>query len=195
MGFSYFSTYQIREIMKLTPIKELPQEKPSEGSYKEFESPDGKLKMKYPSDWAETETIDVTQLISQEFLKKYDIRLPLFALKVDQEGQFFQLIVMEMQLTHQGNFEEVINILKEINSPKGWDMEIVKKTGEGREIVFETEYRKLGQSNVYAKEKMLFLELEEKKQKIYIITVSGPERDWQKFSEEAGFIIDSVSSL
>jgi len=193
MGFSYLGIHQIQEIIKLIPMEELPQKKLTEDSCKEFLSQDERLKMKYPKDWEETENIDMTKIIPQEYIKQYNIQLPLFALKVKGYGYFSQLTVLEMEINIQEDFKEVEKVLKKINQENGWSMTIINKTTEENIVIFETKYQKPGQTNMYAKEKIVFLEPKENKKKVYIVTISGPEESWQEISEEANFVINSVS--
>lgn len=157
--------------------------------YKEFTSPDGKLKMQYRSDWLEIK--DGNQ---QKFLPetgKYGLKHLFLALK-PEIGKFVQLTISEGNFDTQKTPEEIIEEMKESNLKQGWSMELIKPEVKTTEVIFEAKYKKVDRYNLHSKEKILLLEEKEGKRKVYLIAFVTFDKNWQEFEKEAEEIISSV---
>jgi len=170
-------------------------EEPTNISYKEFISPDGKLKMIYPSDWIEIKDEKILEEITpKEKVEKYGLETLFFAQKLRKE-KIAQLIISELNLDKQKNFENIIEEMKEANRQQGWEMEVIKSEIKDNENIFEAKYRKQDRSDVHSKEKILLLEPETEKRKVYLITVITLDKNWGEFAEEAEEIVNSAKLI
>jgi len=192
MGGLYFFGKSLQKMSGIAPEGE-----PTESLTQDFIIANGKLKLEYPSDWMKIEPEKLGQIIPPAYIEKYNIQLPLIALKVTGGEKFAQLIIMELSIEEKKNFQEIVNILKEINGERGWEIEINPETVEEKMVVFTSKYkhRKNEYSEIYGKEKVLFSQPKETQKKVYIISVLGWTEDWGKIREEARTIISSARLL
>ena len=163
---------------------------PSENNYQEFISPDGKLKIKYPTGWlALKDQRFLKETVLEEWERKYNLKCLFLAQGLKAE-KFAQLIINE------GNFdmqiEEIIKEMVETNRQEGWEMEVIESNITKKEGTFEAKYLMPSGYNIYSKEKILLGEKKEGKTKAYLIAFIVPEKDWEEFTEEADFIINSA---
>jgi len=157
----------------------------SDTTYQEFINSDGKLKMKYPSDWLviEDENLFIT-MTPKEWEKKYNFKTIFLA-------QYFKIDKFAQLIIHEGVFdisiEEIVEKMKESNQKQGLQMEIVKSDIKDSQGVFEVKYLIASGSNLYSKETIVSSE-----EKTYLIAFITFEKDWQEFAEKAEFILGSV---
>jgi hypothetical protein len=192
-GFPKFEEIKPEQLQEM--IRTLKGEKPTKVSYKEFISPDGKLKIKYSTDWIEIKDEKILEKISpMERVEKYGQKTLLLAQKLRKE-KIAQLIISELNLDKQKNFEDIIEEMKKVNRQRGWEMKVIKSEIKDSEDVFEAKYRKQDRYDTHSKEKIILLEPEGEKRKVYSIAVITLDRDWQEFTEEAEEIINSVQLI
>jgi hypothetical protein len=199
-GFKYLGEQQLKKLgiplENLPPVKleEIKPEmfKEETGNYKEFISPDGKIKIKYPSNWIEIKGEILEKITSEEYRKKYQLETLFSAQKFKIDGGFAQLVVSKGIFGAETSFEEIIKDMKEENQKKGWKMEILQSEEKNSETIFEAIYKKAERYDVHSKEKIVFLEQKEGKKETYFIAFLTLERYWQNFKDEADFIISSI---
>lgn len=183
---------QTEELEKL--LQNLQGLSPSEITTKEFVSQDGKLKMNYRSDWFKIEQQTMFErMIPKERVEKYGVETLFLAQKIGKK-MFAQLEVDKMILENQKSFEDVIETMKKDNQEKGWEMEILKSEKKEDEMVFEAQYKKEEQEDVYSLEKMLSYELEGKKV-VYLVSFITFDSNWKEFKNEATEIIGSAGII
>jgi hypothetical protein len=193
VGFPKFEELKPEQLQEI--LQSIKGEKPTKISYREFISPDGKLKLFYLSDWIEIKDEKILEKTTPlERVEKYGQKTLLLAQKLRKE-KIAQLIISELNLDKQKNFEDIIEEMKEVNHQQGWEMEIIKSEIKGSEDVFEAKYRKQDRYDTHSKEKIILLEPEGEKRKVYSIAVITLDRDWQEFAEEAEEIINSVQLI
>ncbi len=149
----------------------------------EFISKDGKIKITYPADWKETENLDV---LNKEIMQEGEILF--FAQKLDLEKTLSAfLIIQKINLEKEKKLEEIIDMLKAEEKEKGIDMEIIGEENKENEAILDLDYKKADKILFYSKEKIII-----DRDKLYLIDVAAPEKDWPEIKDEAKEIIDSV---
>jgi hypothetical protein len=187
-----FKGLNTEEIEKM--LQNLQNLSPEEITQKEFKSPDGKLKMNYRSDWFEIkEKTMFEMIIPKERFEKYGAETIFLAQKIGKK-MFAHLEVSKMSLGGKKNFEEIIEMMKQDNREKGWEMEILKSEIKEKEMIFEAKYKKTGQEDIHSLEKMLSYELEGER-KVYLVSFICFETNWQGFEREATEIINSAQLI
>jgi len=160
-------------------------------NYKEFTSPDGKLKMKYPSDWLEiTDEEMLREVIAQEWAEKYNLKT-LFLVQKLKLGESSQIVINEGDFNI--GFEEIIEEMKKSNLAKGWYMKIMNSNAE--EGIFEASYQKPDHYELHSREKVLFDEQREGFTKTYLIAIVVFEKDWEASKNIVEEIIDSIQLI
>jgi len=193
IGFPKFEEMKPEQLQEF--LRNLKGEKSTETTYKEFISPDGKLKMAYSSDWIEIKDEKILEKTTpKEKIEKYGLETLFLAQKLRKE-KIAQLIISELNFDKQKSFENIIEEMKEANHQQGWEMEIIKSEIKDEEDVLEAKYRKTDRYDVHSKEKILLLNPENEKTKVYLVTVIALDKNWQEFSEEAEEIINSATLI
>jgi hypothetical protein len=190
LGKGQLEKFGIEELPSLEPISLEKEEKVS----KEFITPDNKLKLVYSSDWIEMESKNLGEAFLGERVEKYNSELLFFTIK-GQIKSFGQLMVEEMVVEPEKEFEEIINEMKESNLQQGWEMEIINSETNKNEITFEAKYQKPDRLDVHSKERLVFLEPKEKQRKVYSVAFIALDKDWEEFSQEADSIFNSIQLL
>jgi hypothetical protein len=170
------------------PKFEMPETKPfssGEKKYLEFISPDGKLKLKYSSDWTNVGTESLENL-NREMLKE-GAKVLFFGHKVKLEkAAFASLFIQEINLEEK-KIEEIIEEMKESIEKNGGEMEITQlKIGE-KETYFEVEYKRKEGTIFNSKEKILI-----SGEKAYSISILALDSFWPEFKDEADEILNSA---
>ncbi len=179
----------IDSILDISKIQSIDFEKEEQG-YKEFISPDGKLKLNYPSSWLGVEGEDLNNL--QEKAESHGLKFLFLAQSLDL-GKFGQIIVHEGSFDSQEGFEQIIEKMKQTNQEQGWDMQIMNLEIEDEEAVFEAEYQKTDRYDIHSQEKIVIIETTEDKKKVDLIAFIVFDKDWPSFKEQADFVIDSAT--
>jgi len=152
--------------------------------YKEFVTPDKKLKIKYLADWIEMPG-ESLENFNQEIIKK-GAKILFFAQKIKvKSGAFAFLIIQELEKEKWKSIDEIIEETRKDIEERGGEMEIVKLKKE--EGVFEAKYKKTNQPEIHSLEKIL-----EGSEKIYLIVFLTFERNWPDFEGEANEILNSL---
>jgi hypothetical protein len=170
------------------PKFEMPKFEPflKKEGYKEWTSPDGKLKLKYPADFTE-----VDFRILENFIKEKIEEKPLFFAQKFQVGMegVNQSYLMVQESKEKKRLEEVLDEIKKKNEEGGGKMEILNSNKIEDELVFEAKYQKKNGLTFHSLEKIISNE------KIYLVTFFTFEKDFQKFQKEGKDIIDSIQLL
>lgn len=170
-------------------VAKLKGEKPTNISEKEYISPDGKLKVKYTSDWIELSDEKILEkIVPQRETEKQNLKLLFLAQKIMTTG-YARLIIMELNFSEEKNIETIIEEMIESNNQQGWKMEVLKSDLKEGEETFEARYTKTGGDSSHSQEKVLLLSNEKK---AYLIAFIVLEKDWPDFSKEADAIISSA---
>lgn len=172
----------------ISKLKSIDFEKKEQG-YKEFVSPDGKLKLSYPSSWLEVEGENLNNL--QEKAESHGLKLLFLAQNLDLAG-FGQILVHEGYFDSQEEFEQIIEKMKQINQEQDWDMQVMNLKIKDEEAVFEAEYQKTDRYSLHSKEKIILIETTEGKKKVGLIAFIVFKKDWSDFKEQADFVISSA---
>ncbi|MHA1795611.1 MAG: hypothetical protein ACTSUK_05830 [Promethearchaeota archaeon] len=197
---TFFQLKNLSTTIKQNPIsvENLPIPKPkisieNQIKYTQYISPDGKLKIKYPQDWATFNQQQIKRLlpIPNEYQKKYQLKHIFMAggLAFDDVAE---LLITEGSFDPEINFDNLIDLMKKINQDLGTEINISNKSCEDNVCTFDTEISRTGRSTIYSKEKILFLKNKEK-QKVFFICVSFSEPNSKTSLNIANTILNSVN--
>lgn len=160
-----------------------------DSDYKEFISPDEKLKLKYHSLWIEFPK-ETLENLNKEIVKTGS-EILFFAQKFDLEKTTFtSLIIQELNSENGSGTEEIIEKIKKEAEEKNIGMEILKLEIKEKEANLETKYQQEDGDIFHSKEKIILTE-----NKIYLISFIAPDKDWLNFEQEAEEIINSVQLI
>jgi hypothetical protein len=170
------------------PKFEMPKLEPfsKKEGYKEWISPDGKLKLKYPTDFTEVDFRILETLNKEKITEK-----PLFfaqKFQVEVEG-VNQSYLMVQESKEKKGLEEVLDEIKKKNEEGGGKMEILNSNKIESELIFEAKYQKKNGLTFHSLEKIISNE------KIYLVTFFTFEKDFQKSQKEGKDIINSIQLL
>ena len=199
--FGYFIEQQGSKISQQIPQDILSQLKPpvlnktkvqlNEIEYKEFISPDSKLKMNYSADWIKMQSQDLKSAFKEE-QKIYNPETLFAAQKISAKG-FTQLVIYRLNFVDQ-NIEEIIEKMKEANLKQEWTMEIINSSIQEKEAVFDAIYQ--GSTNNFrSKEKIIILEEKDQETKFYLIAFIAFEEEWIELKKEAEDVINSAQLI
>jgi hypothetical protein len=176
-----------KELEKM-PLEEIQKKFFGETSeYKEFVSPDGKLKLKYLADWIEMDK-GILETFNQEIIKK-EVKILFFAQKFKvKTSSFAYLIIQELEKEKWKGLDEIIEEMKKESKERGVEIEIVKINKESG--IFEAKYKKANQPEIHSSEKIV-----EGKEKIYLIAFLTFEKSWEEFQPEMNSIFNSVEII
>jgi hypothetical protein len=177
----------LKELEKM-PFEEIQKKFFGETSeYKEFTSPDGKLKLKYLADWIEMDK-GFLETFNQEIIKK-EVKILFFAQKLKvKTGSFAYLVIQELEKEKWKSLDEIIEEMKKESKERGVEIEIVKVDKENG--IFEAKYKKANQPEIHSSEKIV-----EGKEKIYLIAFLTFGKSWEEFQPEMNSIFDSIQLL
>ncbi len=190
-GFSYLHFKNFSQAFKKPvemPKLEIPKFEPfaEKEGYKEFVSPDGKLKLTYQASWIEMD-YKILESLTQRTVEEKPL---FFAERIKAQAQKVAfLIAQEINLGDNNNFEEFIKKLGDDAKEKQGDFKILKSEINDNTMVFEAEYKNEKGILSRSKEKIISGE------KSYLISVITMEKDWEEFEKEATEIIDSVQLI
>lgn len=192
--FSFLTYWRFREfkksLSKIEPPKfEMPKLQtpfsPAKTEEKEFVSPDGKLKIKYSSDWLKMEEKSLEMFSKQMVIK--EVKTLFFAQKIKGVALGF-LSVQEIELKEDKKPEDIIEEMKK--GRKEEELKISNLKLAENEAVFEVDYQKEGSPGLHSKEKIL-----KEANKAYIISVTSFSQSWTDFEQEANQILNSTQIL
>jgi Fe2+ transport system protein B len=195
---SFVTHWQFKNFQKTSsgiqfPKFEMPEFNPpfpsESAESKEFISPDGKLKLKYSSEWIEFPKESLKNLNKE--IVKTGSEILFFAQKFNlKEAAFASLVVQELNSESGSGLEEIIENIKKEAEEKNVEMEIIKLEIEERKAYLETKYQQEGGDILHSKEKIILTE-----DKIYLIDFISPDKNWLQFEKEAEEIFDSVQII
>jgi len=156
---------------------------PKKEGYKEWTSPDGKLKLKYPADWMEMDIRTLESYIQREMEEK-----PLFLAQklVIEKSTFAFLTVDKLKAVEGLSTEKILEKMKEDTRKREGEMEVLKIETSDKEVVFEAKYSRKNGPTFQSKEKMILNE------GTYLISFFTFEKDFPEFEKEAREIINSA---
>lgn len=153
--------------------------------YTEFISPDGNLKVKYPSHWMKMPPEVLERLNQSITIEK--ARNLLFAQGTKMEkGAIIFLMVQALFLEEEKSLEELIEDSKEGTEGER-EVEISNLKIEGEIAYFEGNYKEEGSPSIYSKEKLILGD-----NKAYSVIVLNLTNNWLEFEEETNEILNSV---
>ena len=152
--------------------------------YKEWTSPDGKLKMKYPSHWVETDE----SFKNYFFQSTEEAEVLFFASKFNLESLGALNFLVVEKLNVENNLEGIIEQMKKDAKESGGEIEITELNIGEKEAEFETEYKSKAGIIFYSKEKLLLAE-----EGVYSVKIFSQKNYWSKINNEAIEILDSLT--
>jgi len=163
--------------MELSPKKE---------GYKEWISPDEKLKLKYPAEWMEMDIRTLESYVQREIEEK-----PLFLAQklVIEKSTIVFLTVNKLKPEAGSNAEEILEKMKEDAKKREGEMGISNFEIEDKIAIFEAKYKRKDGPVFHSKEKMIL------NNETYLISFFAFEKDWSVFEKEGEEIIDSAQLL
>lgn len=169
--------FEMPELKLFSPQEEI--------GYQEFVSPDGKLKLKYSSDWMKMEKESLAKL-NQEMIKE-GAKILFFGQKIKIEKvASASLVIQEINLGGK-SLEEIIEEMKEDVRKKEGEVEITQLKIKEKEAYLEAEYKREEGTIFNSKERILL-----SGEKAYSIAIFALDYHWPEFEEEANEILDSV---
>lgn len=192
--FLSFATYwQFKNFQKALEKVEIPKfEMPkieffpvkSNKVQREFISPDGKLKLRYSSDWIEMPK-EALEKFNQAIIKE-EAEVLLLAQKIEiEKGASASLVVQEF-FPKEG-LEEVIEEIKKDFKARGAEIEILKSEIKNGEAFLEGKSVQKEIPAFYFRERVILYQ-----NKGYLIVFLTLEKDWPEFANEANEILNSV---
>jgi len=152
--------------------------------YKEFITPDGKLKMKYPAYWLEMEESSLKNF----FQTTEEAEILLFAYRFKLKNLTDLVFLAVQKLNSEKNLEKVIEEAERDAKERG--VEIINLKIEENQAEFEEEYQSKTGGIFYLKEKLILAG-----ENIYSISILSPEKNWSQIEKEANEILDSVQII
>jgi hypothetical protein len=157
----------------------------------EFISPDGKLKIKYPSNFVKFETISLQKAVPEELAKNYKMEIIFFAQKFDIERPA-SLVISQMLVDKQTKLKDILEEMKKAGEKEGWRIEILETEQENEKIIVESTYWKENIPAIRSKEKMLSIEIENNQKRVFIAEITTANKDWNYLKDEINKILDSA---
>lgn len=155
---------------------------PAKTEEKEFVSPDGKLKIKYGSDWREMGGDGGLLDLNKQQIE--GAKILFFAQKISENSIGF-LSVQEIEVAPEQKLEEMVAKIKQETATSG--TEIINLVLEDRKAIFEIDHKKEGFPGFHSKQKIL-----KEANKAYIISVTSFSQSWSDFEQEASQILNST---
>jgi len=191
LGLSFITYWQFKGLQKPLTKVELPKFKMPEIStelwlgekegLKEWISPDGKLKMKYPAYWIEMEESSLKNF----FQPVEGAEILLFAYRFKLENLTNLVFLVIQKLNSEKNLEKIIEEIKGTAKEKG--IEIINLKIEENRVELETEYQSKTGDIFYSKEKLILAG-----ENLYLISVFSPKKNWTQIEGEANEILSSI---
>ena len=189
--FSFLTYWRFREFQKSLSKIEFPKfempktdlfPQPAKIEEKEFVSPDGKLKLKYGSDWREMG--GDSGLLDFSKQRTEGTKTLFFGQKISEANIGF-LSVQEMEIAAKQKLEKIVEKIK--GDATTSEIEIVNLDIKDNSAIFEVDYKKEGASMFHSKEKLVRNE-----NKVYIISVLAFSQGWSDIEPEAEQILNST---
>lgn len=189
--FSYLSFWHFKKFSQILPEVKLPEIKMPEikleeflplekEGYKEWNYQDGKLKLKYQTNWLESSEVLLEQ-VEQKGLALPGAKILFFASKFYFKNQALAFLMIE-EIVSEKTLDEIIENMKKNFKERGEEMEIANLEKENNST-----YLEIKAGGFQTKMKIIFDE-----EKTYLISFSSPEKDWLKLKEERDEIFGSI---
>ena len=157
--------------------------------YTELISPDGKLKLKYPSQWIKM-TPDTLEKLNRALIdEKAKNLLFVQGIKVET-GDLVFLMIQELILEEKNGLEEIIETIKERVKEQGGKAEISNLKIEDKIAYFEGKFEGENPPPVYLKEKIILTD-----NKVYLVILFNLKNNWSGFEREISEILNSFQLL
>jgi len=173
------------KIPEIPGFEILGNETPESKIPKEFISPDGKLKLRYPANWTG---------ISEENLKKINQKgdfinseILFLSQKINIQEGLIVFLAVEKINREATDFDKVIEEIKADIENKGSEVKIVQLDKEKKEAFLEVKSKNTKSGNLLEKEKIVGFDSE-----YYLIGIGTLERDWPELEKEAEGIFNSI---
>lgn len=171
--------------MPETDLEKLLYPEPEKEDYKEWISPDGKLKLKYSANWIETNEDFLSELRQGEVnLIGGSVLFFAFQFRV-KDGALAFLTVEE--ISPPKNLEVIVKEMEKRITEKEGKMEIINLEQKDKIARLEIKMKDKKGINSRAKEEIIF-----NNDKAFSVVFTSFEKDWQIFEKEANEIFDSI---
>jgi hypothetical protein len=157
----------------------------------EFISPDGKLKIKYPSNFVKLEVRNLRKAVPEEMAENYKMEIIFLAQRFSPEKPA-QILIDQMFIGIEKELKEILKELKEAAEKQGWEMGIIKSEEKNGQLNFEATYKKQTTSPFHSEGKMLSFELENNQKKVFMVEIVTEEKNWASSKEEFDEILNSA---
>ena len=154
--------------------------------YKEWISPDEKLKIKYPAFWLEMEEGSIKNYLGST--EKGEILLFAYRLELKNPTAMSFLVVQKLNL--EKNLGKAIKEIENDTTEKGGEIKNINLKIKENQAEFETEGKSKTGEIFYSKERLIL-----GGENLYLISVFSPEKNWAKIEKEANEILDSVELI
>ncbi|MCD6550122.1 hypothetical protein J7K24_01085 [bacterium] len=196
VGF-YFTTQEINQMQSSfsaidflkSQSSDLNQTNTIKAEYKEFISPDEKLKLKYQDDWQEIkDKTEIDKLFPLDIKEKYGLQVLFLARRINEKGPA-QLVISKGETKQASSSKELINnliedIYKQIENAQ---TEILNVQTEHKKGEFEVKY--IYGNHIFRSKEIVRLTSNED---FYIIDFFAPDNLWKNFEEEIEKLIESI---
>jgi hypothetical protein len=145
---------------------------------KEWVSPDGKLKLKYPASWMEEN--EIFSKIFQEEATLKDSKILLFVQNFDLKNQALNILTVG-EISPEKKLEDILEEIKKMN------LEILSVESENGTATIEAKTKEKRRVSFRAKEKIFF-----GKEKTYLVSFISFEKNWEKVKEVRERIFESI---
>ena len=196
LGLSLISYWRFKNFQEAWPEIELPKLEmpeiklenllfPEKEGYREWISPDGKLKLKYSANWLKMDKAFLGQLGQvKTVLVEMEFLFFAYQFKIKEQA-LASLIVGE--ITPKKSLEEIKKEIEENIKREGGEIKITILEIKDEKVKLEMVSRHPGRPNFFSKGKIVFGD-----DKNYLIFITTPEKDWPKFEKEVEKIFKSV---
>jgi hypothetical protein len=162
--------------------------------YTTYVSDDALVSFQYPDTWIKSEIPDVSLLVPESIIQKYDPEIPFIATAPIQ-GEATQVTVSKMSVSSLKLPQAILEEMMQDNSIEGVEASIINSTQINDNIVFESEYQ-TGNTVMKAKEIMILFDPTGDNTRLgYIVTFQTYEKDWNKYKQVADYIINNVNNI
>lgn len=193
-GLIFFSFY-IRNFFKENSpfFSNINQQELKLSSKKEYQIEN--IKFSLPEEWVEVKKEEIKNLFSINEEKKYNPKLLFLAYKI-KGGNIVQFFIEKGETRENFSLKEIVDIIKEINKEKGWNLKIIleKEDFKNNTLDFEAISEKEEKFPLFVKEKIFSFEKEDKKI-FYIIGFIVLEEEKEKFIDEIKEILNSIQFI
>lgn len=193
-GIILFSFY-IKSLFKesFSFFSKVPQQEISPSPKKEYQIEN--IRFFLSEGWVKAEKEEIENLFSLgKEEKKYNPKLLFLAYKI-KEKDIIQFFIEKGELKENSSLEKIIDIIKETNKKREWNLEIIseKTDPENKILEFEAICEKEGHFPLFIKERIMLFEKEG--EEFYLIGFVTLKEKKEKFLEEIEEILNSIQII